>query len=84
LAPGRSSGLPGVLGIELDDIQEGSWRRYFVVLALLGPITSCGTVQDSHFPFSRVTDPLGEAPSLGGEGLSPRVLELEKKGFCLC
>jgi hypothetical protein len=44
-------------------------------------ITSRGMVQDSQCLFSRVRDPWDEAPSSGGEGLSPRVLEMVKKHF---
>jgi hypothetical protein len=47
-------------------------------------ITSHGTVQDSHCPFPRVRDPWGGALGSIGEGSSPRVLELVKRGFCFC
>jgi hypothetical protein len=31
-----SSGLPDVLGAEVDDAQEGSWKSHWVVSTLLG------------------------------------------------
>jgi hypothetical protein len=34
LAPGRSFRFPCILGAEVDDAQEGSWSRCFMVLAL--------------------------------------------------
>jgi hypothetical protein len=43
-----------------------------------------GTVHDSHCLFPKVRDPWGRSPYYGGEGLCPRVLELVRKGFCLC
>jgi hypothetical protein len=34
--PWCSSGLPGILGTEVDDAREGSWSQCYEVLVLLG------------------------------------------------